>query len=74
MDALHSWDRQHQLHPWAAMDAWREYDNMLVENADGIYLWDASGKKFIDGPGGMWCVFRLVMEGRRWLMQLPSKQ
>jgi adenosylmethionine-8-amino-7-oxononanoate aminotransferase len=55
-DALHSWDRQHQLHPWAAMDAWREYDNMLVENADGIYLWDASGKKFIDGPGGMWCV------------------
>ena len=35
-DSLHSWDRQHQLHPWAAMDAWREYDHMLVENAEGI--------------------------------------
>ena len=30
-DSLHSWDRQHQLQPWAAMDAWREYDHMLVE-------------------------------------------
>jgi adenosylmethionine-8-amino-7-oxononanoate aminotransferase len=56
VDTLNEWDRTHQIHPWAAMDAWRGYDNMLVESAKGIYLWDASGKRFIDGPGGMWCV------------------
>ena len=71
-DSLHSWDRQHQLHPWAAMDAWREYDHMLVENAEGIYLWDASGKKFIDGPGGMWCV--QIGYGRQEMADAIAKQ
>jgi len=56
VETLSDWDRTHQIHPWAAMDAWRGYENMMVESANGIYLWDASGKKFIDGPGGMWCV------------------
>jgi adenosylmethionine-8-amino-7-oxononanoate aminotransferase len=54
-EALYEYDRMHQIHPWAAMDDWRGYDNMLVDSADGIYLWDAHGKRFIDGPGGMWC-------------------
>ena len=54
-ETLQEWDRLHQIHPWAAMDEWRGYDNMLVERADGIYLWDANGKRYIDGPGGMWC-------------------
>ena len=55
-ETLQEWDRLHQVHPWAAMNAWREYDNMLIDSAEGIYLYDSSGKKFIDGPGGMWCV------------------
>ncbi|MFO8125180.1 hypothetical protein [Yoonia sp.] len=29
---------------------------MRVNTADGIYLWDAKGKRYIDGPGGMWCM------------------
>lgn len=52
---LLEWDRTHQIHPWAAMDEWRGYDNMLIENAKGIYMWDETGKRFLDGPGGMWC-------------------
>lgn len=52
---LTAWDRDHQIHPWAAMDDWRGYDNMMVDSAKGIYLWDGNGKRFIDGPGGMWC-------------------
>ena len=53
---LHSWDREHFIHPWHDMNSWRNYDNMLVDGADGIYMYDETGKKFIDGPGGMWCV------------------
>jgi adenosylmethionine-8-amino-7-oxononanoate aminotransferase len=53
---LHSWDREHFIHPWHDMNYWRDYDNMLVTQADGIYMYDETGKKFIDGPGGMWCV------------------
>lgn len=55
LETLQKWDRVHQLHPWAAMDDWRGYDNMMVDAAEGIYMWDGSGKKFIDGPAGMWC-------------------
>ncbi|MGB0798342.1 MAG: aminotransferase [Planktomarina sp.] len=53
---LHAWDRTHFIHPWHDMNAWRDYDNMLVESAEGIYQYDETGKRFIDGPGGMWCV------------------
>ncbi|PIB25706.1 hypothetical protein BFP76_00835 [Amylibacter kogurei] len=55
-DEIHRLDREHVVHPWHAMDAWRGYDNMLVDTAEGIYLYDGAGRKFIDGPGGMWCV------------------
>ncbi|QFT96122.1 Omega-amino acid--pyruvate aminotransferase [Roseovarius sp. THAF8] len=55
-DLLNEWDRNHQIHPWAAMDAWQESDYHPIESAEGIYLWDADGKRYIDGPGGMWCV------------------
>jgi putrescine---pyruvate transaminase len=72
VETLNNWDRTHLLHPWAAMDAWRGYDNMLVESAKGIYLWDASGKRFIDGPGGMWCV--QIGYGRQDMADAISKQ
>ena len=55
LETLQEWDRLHQVHPWAAMDAWRDYDNIFVDRAQGIYLWDGQGKRFIDGPAGMWC-------------------
>jgi putrescine---pyruvate transaminase len=55
-EELHEWDRDHFIHPWHDMNAWRQYDNMLVQSANGIYMYDETGKKFIDGPGGMWCV------------------
>jgi len=54
-ETLLEWDREHQIHPWADMDDWRGYDNLMVDTAKGIYVWDAEGKRYIDGPGGMWC-------------------
>ena len=53
LDTLKEWDRKHQIHPWAAIDSWRGYDNMFVDSADGIYMWDGTGKRYIDGPGGV---------------------
>jgi putrescine aminotransferase len=67
-----AWDRKHQLHPWAPMDSWRGYDNILVNTARGIYLWDSEGKRFIDGPGGMWCV--QIGYGRQDMADAISKQ
>ena len=53
---LTDWDRTHNLHPWADIHGWRKTDYMRVNTAEGIHIWDSAGKRFIDGPGGMWCV------------------
>ena len=71
-ETLTKWDREHQIHPWAAMDDWRGYDNMLVETAKGIYFWDAQGKRHIDGPGGMWC--NQIGPGRRDMAEAIADQ
>lgn len=55
-ETLADWDRMHQLHPWAQINDWRGHRQTLMASADGIYLWDSAGKRYIDGPGGMWCV------------------
>ena len=65
-------DRIHNLHPWAAMDAWREQDFMRVAAAEGIHLWDSSGKRYIDGPGGMWCV--QIGYGRKEMADAIARQ
>lgn len=52
---LVDWDREHHLHPWAGVEGFGTDEYMRVNTADGIYLWDAEGKRYIDGPGGMWC-------------------
>ncbi|RKF16729.1 aminotransferase [Roseovarius spongiae] len=69
---LTRWDRDHHLHPWASTDSWRKDDYMRINTADGIYLWDSTGKKFIDGPGGMWCV--QIGYGRKDMADAIAKQ
>ncbi|WP_272005368.1 aminotransferase [Roseovarius sp. ZX-A-9] len=69
---LTEWDRDHHLHPWASTDSWRSDDYMRVNTARGIYLWDSTGKRFIDGPGGMWCV--QIGYGRQDMADAIAKQ
>ncbi|QIE47149.1 aminotransferase [Pseudohalocynthiibacter aestuariivivens] len=66
------WDRDHNLHPWATTDSWRTDDYMRINTAKGIYVWDSTGKKFIDGPGGMWCV--QIGYGRQDMADAIAKQ
>lgn len=53
---LTAWDRDHHLHPWAGVESFGTDEYMRVNTADGVYLWDAQGKRYLDGPGGMWCM------------------
>tara|TARA_B100000700_G_C14680623_1_gene685183 strand:- start:393 stop:635 length:243 start_codon:yes stop_codon:yes gene_type:complete len=62
-NSILDWDKNHQLHPWAAIHDWRGSNNMLMENSKGIYLWDNTGEKFIDALGGMW--FVQIVYGRK---------
>ena len=46
-------DARHQLHPWHSMGVERS-NYMVASKAEGIYIFNKDGKRFIDGPGGMW--------------------
>ena len=43
------------LHPYADLKDRGTYKRKLIVKSDNIYLYDEDGKRYIDGPGGMWC-------------------
>ncbi len=44
------------IHPWDDIAKLGKNERTVVEKGDGIYVFDSDGKRFLDGPGGMWCV------------------
>ena len=49
-------DREHVVHPWQALENQHVEGSLIVAESENIYIYDSDGEKFIDGPGGMWCV------------------
>ena len=43
------------LHPYEDLKYRGTYKRKLIVKSDNIYLYDEDGKRYIDGPGGMWC-------------------
>ncbi|MEE2774466.1 MAG: aminotransferase [Pseudomonadota bacterium] len=71
IEKVRDWDKKHYLHPWAELSN-SKVDFGLLQKANGIYLYDKDGKKYIDGPGGMWCVN--VGYGRTEIAEAVSNQ
>jgi len=44
----------------------------IITSADGCYLWDANGRRYLDGMAGLWCVN--VGYGRKELAEVAYKQ
>ena len=55
-DRIRNWDNAHVLHPWEAMEDHGKNMRTFAEGAKGIHVMDETGRRLIDGPGGMWCV------------------
>lgn len=66
------YDSRHYLHPWEAMESYGNANRFIATKAEGIYVYDQNGRKFIDGPGGMWCV--QIGHGRREIAQTVFEQ
>jgi adenosylmethionine-8-amino-7-oxononanoate aminotransferase len=49
---LHAWDRHHVWHAFTQM---QEYDPLLIERGQGAWLFDTSGRAYLDGSASMWC-------------------
>lgn len=54
-DAVQHWDNEHYMHPWESLGT-GDANRPITDRAEGIYLYDPEGRRYIDGPGGMWCV------------------
>ena len=52
-DDIRDWDNEYVVHPWHSMGT-DDANHMIAARADGIYIFDEQGKRYIDGPGGMW--------------------
>jgi 4-aminobutyrate--pyruvate transaminase len=43
------------IHPYTNLDAFRSTGPMIIERGEGIHVWDADGRKYIEGMSGLWC-------------------
>ncbi len=53
--SLAALDHAHVWHPFTPMKQWRDAAPLIIEKGDGCFVFDASGKKFIDGVSSLWC-------------------
>ena len=52
IEQLRQWDREHYWHAFTQM---AEYEPFLIERAEGVTLFDTSGRAYLDGVSSLWC-------------------
>ncbi len=48
-------DVSYFLHPFTNHEAHEERGPIIIERGEGIYVYDDSGRRFIEGLAGLWC-------------------
>ncbi len=65
------------IHPYTNLDAFRASGPMIIERGEGIHVWDADGRKYIEGLAGLWCTSlgynepELIEAANAQLRQIP---
>ncbi|MFN4257743.1 MAG: adenosylmethionine--8-amino-7-oxononanoate transaminase [Gemmataceae bacterium] len=52
---LEQWDREHVWHPFTPMGTYAGAKPLIIERAEGCYLIDIDGHRYLDGVSSMWC-------------------
>ncbi len=48
-------DKAHLWHPFTAQADWAASDPLIIDRAEGVYLFDTQGRRYIDGVSSLWC-------------------
>jgi adenosylmethionine---8-amino-7-oxononanoate aminotransferase len=48
-------DRRYLWHPFTQQRGWEQEEPLVVAEADGCWLIDADGRRYIDGVSSLWC-------------------
>ena len=51
-EQLQEWDERHFWHAFTPM---AEYSSLVIERAEGVWLYDTEGNRYLDGVSSMWC-------------------
>jgi 4-aminobutyrate---pyruvate transaminase len=43
------------VHPYINLASFRETGPLVIERAQGVYVYDSNGKAYIEGMAGLWC-------------------
>ena len=49
-------DRDHNIHPWTDFATFKQEGSEVMAEAEGVYVYNAEGERYMDGIGGLWCV------------------
>src|SRR5436305_1378011 len=52
---LEQWDRDHVWHPFTPMQEHAAEPPLIIERADGCFLIDLDGNRYLDGTSSLWC-------------------
>ena len=53
-DSLASLDKNHVWHPFTPMRRWTAQEPLIVESAEGVWLRDTKGNRYLDGVSSLW--------------------
>jgi len=48
-------DHRHLWHPFTQMQDWLLEEPVVIDSADGVYLVDTLGNRYLDGCSSLWC-------------------
>ncbi len=48
-------DKQFLWHPFTQMSGWQNCEPVVIDSAEGFYLTDTEGRRYIDGVSSLWC-------------------
>jgi putrescine aminotransferase len=65
-------DKEHYLHPFTDHKSLHEKRSRIITRAEGVYIFDADGKRILDGMSGLWCVN--AGYGRQQLIDAATEQ
>ncbi len=51
-DEITHWDQHNYWHAFTQMG---EYDSLVIDRAEGVWLYDIEGHRYLDGVSSMWC-------------------
>ena len=52
---LRELDKRHVWHPFTHMKLWLDDEPLVITGAEGMYLIDSDGNRYLDGVSSLWC-------------------